>query len=158
MALGGAFKVAGFVIMSYSHNSILTMLSFAMFDGFGNSLCFMAPVIAGWAYFPNRKGMAAGVAIAGVGIGGFIYSISSTYLINPDNLKGDLPVADGANTDNFFSEGVANNFPYGCRIMSIIFGLVCLLSMIFVRMPGEKSLITIRASSQSYRPSNVFTL
>lgn len=85
MLLGMSSIVIGFIIMSFSHNHILTMLSFSMFHGFGNAMSFMAPVIAGWAYFPDRKGMAAGVAIAGVGIGGFLYSIIATKFINPDN-------------------------------------------------------------------------
>ena len=83
MGLGVSFIIIGFIIMSFSHNHILTMLSFSMFHGLGNGLSFMAPVIAGWAYFPKRKGMAAGIAIAGVGVGGFGYSILSTKFINP---------------------------------------------------------------------------
>ena len=131
--------VSGFIIMSFSHNHILTMLAFAIFHGIGNAMTFMAPVIAGWAYFPNRKGMAAGVAIAGVGVGGFLYSIIATKFINPHNKSGEISVPDGTNTDNFFTADVADRFPYGCRMMCIIFAAVTVLAMIFVRMPGPKS-------------------
>lgn len=137
MFLGMCLINTGFLIMSFSHNHILTMLSFSMFHGLGNSCSFMAPVIAGWAYFPERKGMAAGVAIAGVGVGGFAYSIIATHLINPDNLQGPIPVPDGNNTDNFFEGNVANRFPAACRYMAIIFACVTILAMIFVRMPSK---------------------
>ena len=143
MFVGMLLIVTGFIIMSFSHNHILTMLSFAFFLGAGNGLTFMSPVIAGWAYFPTRRGMAAGVAIAGVGIGGFVYSILATTFINPDNKNGDIQVADGTNTDNLFSGGVADRFPFGCRMMCIIFSVVTLISMIFVRLPGPKSLAQI---------------
>ena len=139
MLLAMLIIVTGFIIMSFSHNHILTMLSFSICQGIGAAVAYMAPVIAGWAYFPNRKGMAAGVAIAGVGIGGFVYSILATKFINPHNKSGEISVPDGTNTDNFFTAEVADRFPYGCRMMCIIYAGVTFVSMIFVRMPGTKA-------------------
>ena len=157
MCLGMLIIVSGFIIMSFSHNHILTMLAFAIFHGIGNAMTFMAPVIAGWAYFPNRKGMAAGVAIAGVGVGGFLYSIIATKFINPHNKSGEISVPDGTNTDNFFTADVADRFPYGCRMMCIIFAVVTLVSMVFVRMPGPKAQAQIddRARNELLSASSV---
>ena len=138
MGLGGLSIVTGFVIMSVSHNYLLTMLSFSLSIGVGGGVSFMAPVIASWAYFPHRKGMASGVVIAGPGVGGFVYSIVATKLINPDNLSGDVQVADGVNTVNLFSEEVADRFPFGCAILCVIFASVTLLTMIFVHMPQNR--------------------
>ena len=95
MIMGTTFIIAGFIGMSFSHNSTLTMLCFSLGHGFGNAVSFMAPIICAWSYFPRRKGMAGGIVIAGVGIGGFIYSIASTAFINPKNLTGDIIVMDG---------------------------------------------------------------
>lgn len=46
----------------------------------------MAPLFAGWAHFPDRKGLVSGIIMAGFGLGVFIYNIFSTKLANPDNL------------------------------------------------------------------------
>ena len=82
--------------------------------------------------------MAGGIVIAGVGIGGFIYSITSTAFINPKNLEGTIIVMDGVDTEKFFTADVADNFPYGMRMMCILYACVCFIAVLLVRMPGPK--------------------
>ena len=82
--------------------------------------------------------MAGGIVIAGVGTGGFIYSIASTAFINPKNLTGTIVVKDGIVKENFFTADVADNFPYGMRMMCILYACACFISVLLVRMPGSK--------------------
>ncbi len=46
-------------------------------------MAYTAPVINGWNWFPNRKGLVTGVIVAGFGSGGFIFNRVGSKLINP---------------------------------------------------------------------------
>ena len=50
----------------------------------------MAPIIAAWLHFPDRRGLVSGIIIAGFGLGVFIYNFVSNQLANPDNLSPSL--------------------------------------------------------------------
>jgi hypothetical protein len=51
----------------------------------------MAPLLAAWLHFPDRKGLVSGIIMAGFGLGVFIYNIVSNKIANPNNIPpGDL--------------------------------------------------------------------
>jgi OFA family oxalate/formate antiporter-like MFS transporter len=53
----------------------------------GIGIVFWVPVMCGWEWFPNNKGLVSGTVVAGYGFGAFIFGFVSTAIANPDNLK-----------------------------------------------------------------------
>ena len=47
----------------------------------------MAPLIASWLHFPDRKGLMSGIIMAGFGFGVFVYNFVTNYMANPYNAK-----------------------------------------------------------------------
>jgi hypothetical protein len=43
----------------------------------------MTGVSIAWQYFPGREGLISGIIIGGFGVGSFIFTYLSTFLINP---------------------------------------------------------------------------
>ena len=70
-----------------------TLVTFTLFYGtafgFFVGIAYMAPFKNTYAYYPDRKGMCAGVCMMGYGIGAFVYNQIFLHLINPDNIGAD---------------------------------------------------------------------
>ena len=58
---------------------------FSVAYGVANGLTYVVPLHIAWQYFPNREGLVSGIIVGGFGIGGFIFSLVSTNLVNPDD-------------------------------------------------------------------------
>lgn len=55
----------------------------------GIGTAYWAPLVSGWQWFPERKGLISGLIIGGFGFGAFLFNFVSTAIVNPDNLKVD---------------------------------------------------------------------
>lgn len=53
--------------------------------GIANGLTYVVPLHICWQYFPKREGLVSGIIVGGFGLGGFIFSLVSTNLVNPDD-------------------------------------------------------------------------
>ena len=69
---------------------------------------YIVPVVCGWEYFPNHKGLVSGVVIGAFGFGSFIFNLVSTALINPNNIPDE---------EGLFPREVYENVPRALRIM-----------------------------------------
>ncbi len=58
-------------------------------------------------WFPNRRGMASGVIVAGFGLGAFVFNQVQTAYVNPNNIPPDIVV----NGQKYFSKEVVENVP-----------------------------------------------
>ena len=51
----------------------------------GNGFTYMVPMICGWDYFPERRGLITGIIMAAYGFGSFMYVLIAKAIINPDD-------------------------------------------------------------------------
>lgn len=72
---------------SVNHGPLAVLVTYGFMPGFGCGLAYMTPMSNGFGWFPNRKGLVAGVILAGFGIGTFIFNMAQTAFVNPDNLS-----------------------------------------------------------------------
>ena len=75
----------------------------------GIGLVYYVPIMCGWEWFPENKGVVSGFIIGGFGFGSFIFSIITTSIVNPDNLK---PESVASSDDKLFKREVAEKVPY----------------------------------------------
>ena len=68
----------------------------------GVGLVYWPPIMCGWEWFPNNKGLISGLIVAGFGFGAFIFGFVSTELVNPNNLKADRKFTHNGTTDKIF--------------------------------------------------------
>jgi len=90
VSLLGAWTMAGSVLIS---SFMKRLLPFALFYGliFGFSIgtAYSSPMLAGWTWFPNQRGLVNGLILAGFGSGAFIFNQIGTKFANPKNLPPD---------------------------------------------------------------------
>ena len=137
MLLGSLIVSAGVFLSSYA-NSLATFLFFySIVFGIGVGLGYTAPMIAGWKWMPQSKGLVSGGILTGFGAGGFIFNLVGTMLANP---KGLNPV-NGA-----FPQEVYDNFPKMLRTLATIYMIMSLVASSLISEPGISA--TLSSPSQ----------
>ena len=87
------------------------VIFWAIMFPFGIGMMYYVPIICGWEWFPNRKGLISGIIIGGFGFGAFIFGFVTTAIANPNNLKVAVPDDGTGTTDKLFPVEVAKNVP-----------------------------------------------
>ena len=118
---GGGFLVAAMGISS--HQLWLVYLGYGVLGGCGLGLGYISPVKTLMSWFPDRPGMATGMAIMGFGGGAFIASPLSVYLMK---LFGTPAAGDVA-----ARPGVAGAFV----TLGIVYFVYMMVGAVIVRVP-----------------------
>ena len=61
-------------------------------NGIGCGMCYMVPLVCGWEYFPDRRGLVTGIVISAYGFGAFGFGLLAVNIINPDHLNPTIQV------------------------------------------------------------------
>jgi MFS family permease len=117
LCFGGGFIVSAIGV--YLHSLWITYLGWGVLGGFGLGLGYISPVSTLIKWFPDRPGMATGMAIMGFGGGAFIASPLSVWLMAQFSTPTHV--------------GVAETF----IIMGLIYMFFMLVGSAIVRVPAE---------------------
>ena len=110
---------------------------YCFMNGIGCGTCYMVPLICGWEWFPDSKGLVTGCTLGGYGFGSFIFSQVSTKLVNPDHKDPD--VQDPENPDiTFYGPDVADRVPYMIQTLVYIWAVLVFIGVLLIsRKPRE---------------------
>lgn len=87
--LGGLVYGAGYLMASFSTDSLAMMyLSYGVVSGVGLGLGYVCPLAAALKWFPDKKGLVGGIAVAGFGAGAFVFTQVGKALIGSQGLDG----------------------------------------------------------------------
>lgn len=64
----------GVFLSSFSPNLAVFMLCYSLLFGAGVGIAYTAPMVNGWRWFPDKKGLVSGAVVAGFGSGGFVFN------------------------------------------------------------------------------------
>jgi MFS family permease len=92
VCFGGGFIVSAAGV--YAHNIWIVYLGYGVIGGIGLGLGYISPVSTLIKWFPDRPGMATGMAIMGFGGGAFIASPLSVWLMRNFTTPGHIGVAE----------------------------------------------------------------
>ncbi len=127
--LGGVILGLGYILASFvGANFALKLLLLGVMGGAGIGLGYVVPIAVGVKWFPDKKGLVSGLAVAGVGFGAFIWIL----MANPPSvigINGFLTLSQGASytiamVDNVF-------LMYGIAFLA----LVILGSLVMINPP-----------------------
>jgi len=122
---GWLFSLAVFA-SSYASSLRIFILFYSLIFGASAGIGYTAPMIAGWKWLPQSKGLVSGVVLTGYGLGGFLFNLIGTKLANPngvDAIQGKFP------------DDVYQNFPVMLRTLAAIYGVITLLAALLVSEP-----------------------
>ena len=84
--IGGIIVALGWILASFvakwSHSIALMVLAYGVIGGSGVGICYLVPIQTSTRWFPDKKGLAVGLAIAGFGGSPFISTYLGQKLIN----------------------------------------------------------------------------
>lgn len=96
----------------------------------------MLPLVCGWDYFPQNKGVVTGIFLGAYGFSSFLFNPLLTYLINPENKKAEVYI----NKDlSFFGPEIANRVPGTIRLLVMIWAGLVFLSILLITRPPLKT-------------------
>lgn len=93
--VGGFTAGLGFVASAYVNSIEGLCLTFGIISGFGLSLVYVPAVVIVAYYFEEKRAFATGIAVAGSGIGTFLFAPMTEYLIEAYSWRGAILIIGG---------------------------------------------------------------
>ncbi len=85
--IGGLVYAAGYLVASmYTDNIAMMYMTYGVIGGIGLGLAYVCPLAAAVKWFPDKKGLVSGIAVAGFGAGAFIFTQVGTFIIKEPTL------------------------------------------------------------------------
>jgi OFA family oxalate/formate antiporter-like MFS transporter len=82
VVVGGAILGIGFFLVSTITSTTQLYIYYGLIAGFGGGLVYLPPIATAPKWWPDRKALATGMAVIGLGLGSFIMGPLATSLIN----------------------------------------------------------------------------
>ncbi len=84
--IGSAVLALGFILSGFIHTKGQLYLTYGLIAGFGGGLVYLPPIATAPKWWPDRKALATGFAVVGLGLGSFIMAPLATSIITNPNL------------------------------------------------------------------------
>lgn len=83
--IGSLILAFGFILSAFIHFKWQLYLTYGVIAGLGGGLVYLPPIATAPKWWPDRKALATGFAVVGLGLGSFIMAPLATYIItDPD--------------------------------------------------------------------------
>ena len=79
--LGGILLGIGLLLASFAPNLMVFVLGFSVIGGFGIGAAYVCPIATCVKWFPDKRGLITGMAVAGFGAGGLVFTPVAKSLI-----------------------------------------------------------------------------
>ncbi|MHB9068739.1 MAG: MFS transporter [Sedimentisphaerales bacterium] len=133
-AIGGVLFSAGYLLAAFSECSFYELLIFiGVLSGLGTGFCYVVPLTTVIKWFPNRKGLATGLVVAGFGSGAIFLSNAAEMLSGR-----------GIHIHNIF------------LYISLCYGFVILTAAQFIINPNTQSRLLHTACTSEIRIAKLF--
>lgn len=96
--------------------------------GFSIGCLYILPMQVAWKHFPNRIGLAGGIAASGFGFGSFFFNFISTAIANPKNLKAK---------DSIYPKEVGDNVPVMIQSLAGIWTVLVIIAALLINEKKE---------------------
>ena len=124
--LGGLMLVAGMMLASFARGIGMLVFSYGILGGVGIGFTYVCPVSAGVKWFPDKRGLIMGLAVAGFGAGAFFIAPLAAGLISGAHYN-----LLGASLFPLPQLGVFPTF----RVLGIVYLVLLVLGSLLLRNP-----------------------
>lgn len=126
LLLGAWIMAMGVYSASFATDLNVFLFCYSVMVGLGIGIAYTAPMIAGWSWMPQSKGLVSGAILTGFGVGGFCFNLIGTNMANPlgeDQVNGEFP------------HEVYDRFPFMLRKLAVMYACISLLGSILISEP-----------------------
>jgi MFS transporter, OFA family, oxalate/formate antiporter len=124
--LGCWLMATGVFLSSYAQNLATFMLFYSFMMGAGIGIAYTAPMVNGWRWFPDKKGLVSGCVVAGFGSGGFIFNQVGSRIINPQGINAVAGV---------YPNVIYGAFPKMLRKLALMYFVLTGVGAMFINPP-----------------------
>ncbi len=120
--IGGILLATGMILASFARGIGLLVISYGIVSGIGIGFAYVCPIAAGVKWFPDKRGLITGLAVAGFGAGAFFAAPLAQGLISGTPYK-----LMGADLFNLPKLGVWQTFLWlgvGYLVLVVLGGLL----------------------------------
>lgn len=110
----------------------LLLFTYGIMFGVGSGIAYIAPIVCALRWLPKWKGVANGVVVSGVGLGGLLFDLAQTRYVNPANRETVL-TAEGDSV--FIDAGVLGRVPYSFLIFGGVYMTMQLIGCVLLTNP-----------------------
>ena len=138
--LGALIMAAGVFFSSYATNTAIFIMLYSVVFGAGVGIAYTAPMIAGWSWMPQAKGLVSGAVLTGFGAGGFFFNIIGSKIANPlssDPINGKFPAE------------VYAQFPVMLRKLAMIYAALSCVGSLFISEPVKAVVVAPKTVSKT---------
>jgi OFA family oxalate/formate antiporter-like MFS transporter len=128
LLLGAYIMAAGVFGASYATSLLPFLVLYGVMFGAGVGLAYTSPMIAGWAWMPQAKGLVSGAILAGFGAGGYVFNMIGSAIANPKKLN---PVGGK------FPAEVYAGFPNLLRTLAAIYATLATAGALLITVPPK---------------------
>lgn len=122
------------------------MFFYSVIYGSGIGLSYFTPLVCGWEWMPERKGLASGIVIGGFGFGSFFFGLLAMQLVNPDNAKADRISVNG---DKLYPFEIAERVPYMLRVCVVIWVVLSAIGVALIKR-NPKVMLKEKKNTEAY--------
>jgi len=79
--VGGIILAVGFVASGFIQSKFALYITYGVIAGFGGGVVYLPPIATAPKWWPDRRALATGFTVVGLGLGSFIMAPLATYLI-----------------------------------------------------------------------------
>jgi len=137
IGIGSMLIALAFLIISFMENIYGFIVIYCLVVGIPGGLLYMLPIVCGWRYFPDRRGMVSGLIIGGYGFGSFIFNFICKAICNPDNLKPTIAHIENGTTVKYFTNVVGDKVPLMLQVLAACYCGLGIIGTILIRLPTE---------------------
>ena len=112
---------------------------FAIAEGLGPGLLFLPLMFCSWTALPDNKGLAAGLTSFCFCLGGTLYGLLFTFLINPNNDSPSLPVTSGTQMEHLFPPSMVHKVPSVFLWSAIAGAVLSAFALVLIYDPTSRS-------------------
>ena len=123
------------VLLSYIAIKVsywLLLLTYGLMFGLGVGIAYVGPLASAVRWMPRWKGVAAGLVLAGFGLGALIFDPIQTVFINPDNLSSD-------GNGYFLDDDLLDRVPEIFLILGGIYAVLQIVGSLMIVDPPEET-------------------
>ena len=127
--LGGILLGLGYILASFvGANFILKLVFIGLLAGAGIGLGYVVPIATGVKWFPDKKGLVSGLAVAGFGLGAFFWILFA----NPPSILGFTGLV--TRQTGAYAYTIAN-VDFAFRLYGIAFFILVVLGSLVMKNP-----------------------
>lgn len=93
--IGSVIASIGFLLSALADSILVLLITLGLITGLGLAVCYVAAIVIVAFYFEKKRSLATGIAVAGSGIGTFVFAPFIQYLIENWGWRGSLIILAG---------------------------------------------------------------